>query len=54
VLLLTRDAGFAEVAVVDFGYESGPTAFGSHEELLAEWRAKLGIESPPGSLVGAR
>jgi WD40 repeat protein len=54
VLLLTRDAGFAEVAVVDFGYESGPTAFGSHEELLAEWRAKLGIEPPPGSLRGSR
>jgi len=54
VLLLTRDAGFAEVAVVDFGYESGPTVFGSREELLAEWRAKLGIEPAPGSLLGSR
>ena len=46
VLLLTRDAGFAEVAVVDFAYESGPTLFGSREQLLQEWRAKLGIEAP--------
>jgi hypothetical protein len=46
VLLLTRDAGFAEVAVVDFTYESGPTLFGSREQLLQEWRGKLGIEAP--------
>jgi WD40 repeat protein len=46
VLLLTRDAGFAEVAVVDFTYEIGPTLFGSHEQLLQEWRTKLGIEAP--------
>ncbi|HEX6260660.1 MAG TPA: WD40 repeat domain-containing protein, partial [Woeseiaceae bacterium] len=54
VLLLTRDAGFAEVAVVDFIYQSGPTLFGSHEQLRAEWRAKLGIERPssPVAQVG--
>jgi hypothetical protein len=45
-LLLTRDAGFAEVAVVDFTYRSGPTLFGSREQLLQEWRAKLGIGVP--------
>ena len=44
VLLLTRDAGFAEVALIDFAYETGPTLFGSREELLAEWRAKLALE----------
>ena len=54
VLLLTRDAGFAEVAVVDFDYESGRTVFGSREELLAEWRSKLGIEPPLSSFVGSR
>jgi hypothetical protein len=47
VLLLTRDAGFAEVAVVDFTYETGPTLFGSREQLLQEWRTNLGIETPP-------
>lgn len=46
VMLLTRDAGFAEVAVLDFTYETGPTLFGSHEELLAEWRGKLGMALP--------
>ncbi len=42
VMLLTRDAGFAELAVVDFTFGTGPTLFGAHEELLAEWRVKLG------------
>jgi hypothetical protein len=46
VLLLTRDAGFAEVAVVDFAYESGPTLFGTRTQLLAEWRTRLGLELP--------
>jgi WD40 repeat protein len=53
VLLLTRDAGFAEVAVVDFAYESGPTLFGSREQLLEEWRVKLGVEAPMGELQTA-
>jgi hypothetical protein len=43
VLLLTRDAGFAELAVVDFSFASGPTVFGSHEELLGDWRTRLGM-----------
>jgi WD40 repeat protein len=47
VMLLTRDAGFAEVAVLDFGYATGPTLFGSREELLREWREKLGATPPP-------
>lgn len=46
VMLLTRDAGFAEVAILDFTFESGPTLFGSHEQLLAEWREKLGMTRP--------
>lgn len=46
VMLLTRDAGFAEVAVLDFSYQSGPTLFGSREQLLAEWRSKLGMDAP--------
>jgi hypothetical protein len=47
VMLLTRDAGFAEVAVLDFTHESGSTLFGSREQLLAEWRTKLGLDPPP-------
>ncbi|HEX2139212.1 MAG TPA: AAA-like domain-containing protein [Woeseiaceae bacterium] len=46
VMLLTRDSGFAEVAVLDFSYETGPALFGSREELLPEWRGKLGVEQP--------
>jgi len=51
VLLLTRDAGFAEVAMVDFTYQSGPTLFGSRDELLQEWRTKLGIEASTPSVA---
>jgi WD40 repeat protein/subtilisin-like proprotein convertase family protein len=54
VLLLTRDAGFAEVAVVDFAYETGPTVFGTREQLLAEWRGKLGLESPSRAIAALR
>jgi WD40 repeat protein len=50
VLLLTRDAGFAELAVVDFSFASGPTVFGSHEELLGEWRTRLGMNLATGLL----
>ena len=46
VMLLTRDAGFAEVAVLDFTHETGATLFGSREQLLAEWRSRLGLEPP--------
>lgn len=46
VMLLTRDAGFAEVAVLDFGYDSGPALFGSREDLLPEWRERLGVVPP--------
>ncbi|HEX7719093.1 MAG TPA: hypothetical protein VF389_04750, partial [Woeseiaceae bacterium] len=42
VMLLTRDAGFAELAVIDFTFNSGPTVFGAHDQLLEEWRVKLG------------
>jgi hypothetical protein len=47
VMLLTRDAGFAEVAQLDFTYENGPTLFGSHEQLLEDWRGKLGMTLAP-------
>lgn len=46
VILLTRDAGFAEVVVLDFSYDTGPALFGSREELLPEWREKLGMAPP--------
>ncbi|MFQ5548798.1 MAG: AAA-like domain-containing protein [Woeseia sp.] len=52
VLLLTRDAGFPEVAELRFSYSMGPALFGNKDELLAEWREKLGIEVPaPADLV---
>jgi hypothetical protein len=53
VLLLTRDAGFAEVAVIDFSYETGPTLIGNHDKLLVEWREKLGREAPPPMMRSA-
>ena len=46
VMLLTRDAGFAEVTVLDFSYATGPALFGTREDLLPQWRAKLGFEPP--------
>ncbi len=50
VMLLTRDAGFPEVAVLDFSYTTGPTLFGSREELLRDWRPRLGA-SPANALL---
>ena len=44
VLLLTRDAGFSEIAVLDFSYGTGRLLFGSGVELLREWHAKLGLD----------
>jgi hypothetical protein len=32
---------------LDFTYENGPTLFGSHEQLLEDWRAKLGMTLAP-------
>lgn len=46
VMLLTREAGFAEVAVLDFSYASGSTLFGTREELLRDWRRRLGALAP--------
>lgn len=43
VLLLTRDAGFAEIAELDFTHASGTVLFGSRAALLDEWRAKLAV-----------
>ena len=44
VMLLTRDAGFPEVAELRFSHTAGPALFGNKDKLLAEWRRKLGIE----------
>ncbi|MFQ6004785.1 MAG: AAA-like domain-containing protein [Woeseia sp.] len=46
VLLLTRDSGFPEVAELRFSYSIGPALFGNKDELLAEWREKLGVQIP--------
>ena len=47
VLLLTRDAGFVELADLHFGYADGPILFGARDELLSEWRGKLSGENTP-------
>ena len=44
VLILTRDAGLAEVAELDFSHERGTLVFGSRDELLPAWSTKLGLE----------
>ncbi|MEM9208119.1 MAG: AAA-like domain-containing protein [Pseudomonadota bacterium] len=41
-MLLTREAGFVEVADLDFSHASGSMLFGEREQLLDEWRSKLG------------
>lgn len=46
VLLLSRDAGLAEVAELDFTFGSGPLLFGSYAELSSQWRRRL--EQPAG------
>lgn len=48
VLLPSRDAGFAEVAELSFVYDRGPLLFGSHAELVAEWRRRLAV--PPAEV----
>ena len=50
VLLLTRDAGFAEIAELDFTHTSGPVLFGSRVPLLNEWRAKLAVADSDASV----
>ena len=42
VLVLTRDAGFAQLAEVSLLNDSGPLLFGSRDDLLSEWQQKLG------------
>jgi WD40 repeat protein len=44
VLILTREAGFAEMAELQFDYSDGPSLIGKREELLDEWRSKLAVE----------
>ncbi len=42
VLSLARDAGFIELVNLYFSYSEGPILFGSRNELLEQWREKLG------------
>jgi WD40 repeat protein len=49
VMLLTRDAGFPEVAELTFSFAAGPALFGNKNQLLQEWRTKLGIEEVPAA-----
>ena len=43
-MLLTREAGFVEVAELDFSHSLGSMVFGDREQLLEEWQRKLGLE----------
>ena len=45
VVLLSRDAGFAEVAELQFPPVVGPALIGKREQLIATWRAKLGFDN---------
>ena len=47
LLVLTHAAGFAEVAEVSFRHDRGSLLFGTHDELLAEWRRRLGVDEGP-------
>ncbi len=48
VLMLTRDAGFAEIARLSFEYDAGPLLFGGQDELLATWHRRLAMPAEPG------
>ncbi|HZW60237.1 MAG TPA: proprotein convertase P-domain-containing protein, partial [Woeseiaceae bacterium] len=48
VLLLTRDAGFAEVAELSFNFDRGPLLFGTRDELLTAWRRRLALPENNG------
>jgi hypothetical protein len=45
VVLLSRDAGFAEVAELQFPPIAGSALIGKREQLIETWRAKLGIDN---------
>ncbi len=47
VLMLTRDAGYVELANLYLDYSGGSILFGSRSELLQEWRARLGQDEVP-------
>ncbi len=47
VFLLTRNAGFPEVAELRFSHSAGPALFGTKDELLADWRLRLGMDPKP-------
>ncbi len=47
IMMLTRDAGFPEVAELRFSHSTGSALFGNKDTLLAEWRGKLGLEQQP-------
>lgn len=47
VVLLTRNAGFPEVAELRFSHSAGPALFGNKDQLLTDWRMKLGLDQLP-------
>ena len=47
VILLTRNAGFPEVAELRFSHSAGPALFGNKDKLLADWRLRLGMDQRP-------
>jgi WD40 repeat protein len=49
VMLLTRESGFPEVAELRFSHSEGPALFGNKDQLLAEWRGRLGMVEEPRS-----
>jgi WD40 repeat protein len=44
IVLLSRDTGFAEIAELQFSPMTGPALIGRREQLIREWRVKLGLE----------
>jgi hypothetical protein len=44
VVLLSRDTGFAEVAELQFEPTTGPALIGHRQQLIDEWRRKLGLD----------
>ena len=45
VFVPIADAGFVRIAELAFGSSAAPGLFGSREELLDEWRTKLGMDA---------
>ncbi len=52
VLMLTHDAGFAQVSEIGFHHDSGPLLIGTREELLETWRRRLALPAAPAAAPG--